>query len=135
MNIWFLNSTSTRKTLKINQTSHYSMQNELPKWRNYLVMWVQNRTTYEPGIVRTIKSSRAEYKTSLECLGALYSLGCTLLVSLDSHFWFKYINATKFIGVIWIIYWPNLECGEFLQVIEFWHFWFDWGHFRLIKDY
>ena len=35
-----------RKTPKINQTSYYTIQNELPKWHNYLVMCVQNRTPY-----------------------------------------------------------------------------------------
>ena len=46
LNIRFPNSKSMRKTLKINQTSYYSIQNELPKWRNFLVMCVQNRTPY-----------------------------------------------------------------------------------------
>ena len=44
LEIWFPNSKSMRKTLKIYQTLYYSIHNEVLKWRNFFVMYVQTRT-------------------------------------------------------------------------------------------
>ena len=44
-----------RKTLKINQTFYYSIHNEVLKWRNFLVMYVQNRTPYWSPILKADK--------------------------------------------------------------------------------
>ena len=46
----------SRKTLKINQTYYYSIQNELPKWRQYLLKYVQNRTPY-PTHIENLETS------------------------------------------------------------------------------
>ena len=61
LNFRFPNSKSMRKTLKINQTSYYSIHNGLPKWRNYLVMCVQIRTPYHT-LAMTFLLSKSETK-------------------------------------------------------------------------